>query len=417
MTRFLTGMMLLLAVNQVCLAQGRPLGPDDGDAVLKLPGSDAPRPAAAPTNPMPPVTPSLPTAPVPTKEAPGVLGLWKGAQANLSAPLEGTKIALPKLAPPSSAADPNRDILITPEQGPWVITIICYTDGDASLLANEMATELRTRFKLPAYVFNYGAEEKRKEYERVKSQNEKYVTFLKEHNLATEESIKVPYTYVQIKEQCAVLVGGYADEATARRELENIKRLPSPDPNKVKLNIFSVLELDIKTKKMEQIDRPVNPFPRAFVSRNPSCKNERPAQEKLSVAALRRLNSEESFSLLQSKKKVTLAVKVFQTDQIVQGQSAGGAFMNTLGLGGKSVDRVDGAAHNAHNVAELLRKMNFKAYVLHTKTYSVVTVGEFESHDDPALPSMKNLLATRLAQPQLAFIQFFPSAVPIEIPR
>src|SRR5438270_381691 len=54
---------------------------------------------------------------------------------------------------------------------------------------------------------------------------------------------------------------------------------------------------------------PINPFRAAFVVHNPAVPTERPAEaNKLDIASLRKLNSEESYSLLSCKKPLTLVV-------------------------------------------------------------------------------------------------------------
>src|SRR5262245_51477124 len=82
-------------------------------------------------------------------------------------PMHGT--GLWTMPPYQEKPDPNRDIAITPTQGPWVVYIDSYTGPEAPTLARQMAMELRSTYRLNAYVYNHGAEERRKEYERVRA--------------------------------------------------------------------------------------------------------------------------------------------------------------------------------------------------------------------------------------------------------
>ena len=85
-------------------------------------------------------------------------GLWNPAgQGPLPTPLSQPLPATPPV-------DINQDLAVTKELGPWMIFIHSYSGPDAPTLARTMALELRTTHKLPAYVFNYVAEEKRKEF-------------------------------------------------------------------------------------------------------------------------------------------------------------------------------------------------------------------------------------------------------------
>src|SRR5437868_2201001 len=67
-------------------------------------------------------------------------------------------------------------LTVTREAGPWLICVASFSDRpvpgqpDEPLArgqAEELATEIRGRYKLPAYVFNRTAEERRVEQERV----------------------------------------------------------------------------------------------------------------------------------------------------------------------------------------------------------------------------------------------------------
>ena len=56
-------------------------------------------------------------------------------------------------------------------------------------------------------------------------------------------------------------------------------------------------------------------------------------------------------------------------------------------------------------------------FVLHSKYSSVVTVGAYDSPNDPRLASMQSELATKFANPQFTLIQFFNRPIPMEVPR
>jgi len=194
----------------------------------------------------------------------------------------------------------------------------------------------------------------------------------------------------------------------------------APDPAKVKLEQkFYGGEEDSKNpgtfKKGEVVY--VNPFQRAFVCRNPSIKHAAPQQPDpataMDISVLRKLNKGEDFSLLQCKKPVTLAVKLFQTASVVQPKSAKENLFGKLPIGvTKSGEEVDYAAQSAHNLVEVLRKSKLEAYVLHTKYCSIVTVGGYDSLEDPSLRSMQNLLESRL---RIAMVEFFPRPVPMKV--
>ena len=65
-----------------------------------------------------------------------------------------------RAAPPVDA-DPNRDYPVTPEAGPWMICAAYFTGPTAPDLAKQMVQQIRSRYNLPAYVFNYADEDAR----------------------------------------------------------------------------------------------------------------------------------------------------------------------------------------------------------------------------------------------------------------
>ena len=81
---------------------------------------------------------------------------------------------------------------------------------------------------------------------------------------------------------------------------------------------------------------------------------------------------------------------------------------------------LDATANQAHELAKVLRdkKIDFEAYVLHTRHNSIVTVGSFSGPRDPKMQqTAEKLLQLKLVSrdPKHPTIQFF--AEPMEIPR
>ncbi len=317
----------------------------------------------------------------------------------------------------------NNDILVTPEVGPWMVLVASYGGKEGPVRGRQMVIKLREVYKLPAYVFNFGAEEKRKELERVMQRIEQQKAALKAQNLSFDQPIRVRHENIQ--EYCGVLIGGYPTMDAAAKARDQMRTIPF-EPK-----VFSLHEpgdlLDVKYYKAEEGSkngRPpeavfVNPFARALPVHNPTTKVER-SEEKLDVANLKRLNSEEDFSLFKCKKNYTLVIKQFSLPSFTapRNEPAPVNFLDAFGLGKKSGENADIAAENAHRFAEGLRKAQLEAYVLHMKYYSLVTVGGFDSLDDPSLRSMQGLLDTRLI-PALESqrVEMFPSARPMAVPH
>ena len=279
-----------------------------------------------------------------------------------------------------------------------MISIISYTGPDAPFMARQMVIELRQEpYRLPAYVYNFGAEERRKEYERVKALIEQQRRVFPGQQSAARSAAATSGTCA-VEEQCGVLLGGYANEQHARRALENLRKLRPLDSARVQLHSTVSGTFDpANPNRVDQTESThINPFLQAFLVRNPTQKIERPSEwDQLDVHVLKKLNADEPFSLFKCPRPITLAVTQFQTPTVVQPKSATGAFLENIGLAKKTPQQVDSAALNAHSLAEVLTKScGLKAYVLHTQYSSVVTVGEFDSPQDPELLDMQSRLSS-----------------------
>lgn len=382
-------------------------GPDDKGSVLRSP-FDAPAASRPPVTPT--TSPSFdPDSPTPSSPAPGYLKNLFPADAVPAGPVSPD--VRRGIAAYEEPADINRDLAITPAAGQWLILVISYSSKNGAEQARKMCLELREKNRVPAYVFCYGADERRKEYERVKKIIDQQREFFKQNGMTPDQPLRIRHQQIDVHH--AVMIGGYPNADAANRALTSVRAWPPPDPTRVDLEtmFYQATEGDQKKNSRSEV-RYVNPFKRAFVCRNPTVKHEAPVQ-KIDVAALRRMNADEPYSLFNCKKPFTLAVKEFQTPYMMQDRTTSPSAWDFL----NKSDRVDGAAISARNLAESLRKLKLDAYVLHAKFSSTITVGSYDSPDDPALKSMQEVLATRFNQPPFTQIQFFHRPVPMAVPK
>jgi hypothetical protein len=413
MKRIVFALAVLLCVALTLLPQARsqvPTGPGDKGAVLRQPWLEGDAKGA-------------PSAPAQPSGTPSYLhGLLESSGANRVNPANGPLGSLQ----PYDTTGLNNDILVRPEMGQWLVLITSYRGKDGPMRARKMVYELRRVYQLHAYVFNFGAEEKRRELERVAKIIEHQKAKLKEANLPTDQPIRV--SHINIDEYVGVLVAGYPTMEAARKARDDFRtKLKPPDPSVFKLQQDGDL-LDTKyyvaaeNNKAHQVAPErvfVNPFDRAFPVHNPTIKMERPTDaNQLDVAALRHMNSAEDLSLLKCPKNFTLVIKQFNTPTIAAPRNEPAptsGLWDSLGFGKKN-EHVDFAAENAHRLAEALRKSKLEAYVLHMKYCSLVTVGGFDSMQDANMLSMKNFIETRLV-PQMTAVELFPQAMAWQIPR
>jgi len=403
------------------------LGPDAQGSTLRFPGMDAPgMPAPAPGPAMPAALQNLYNPALVANPYAGVVRTG------------GHHYALP----PSNQVDLNRDITITPEVGPWTILVMSYTTPrqpaapglDAAKMARDFVTEWNSnaayaRFKLKAHVFNFGAAEKQKEYERVQKLKQEQIDELNKLKL-DGKAMPIRIQTLRIDEHTAVLLGGFRDAKAAMDVAQEIRKL-KPDPDLAKR-----VELDCIYSGALGAERPgagnpsaafavsqfVNPFAKAMPVRNPAV----PATEQAGMSAaeelgyLRKVNSKEPLSLLNTKKPFTLAVKQFnaQFKATTDAKDAENFFNHVIGLSGKkNGDWKDFAYQNAHTLADGLRKAGLEAYVLHCQSCSYVTIGSYDTPQDPKLVQMQRYLSeVYFKQENFRVLDLYERPIPMAVP-
>jgi hypothetical protein len=304
---------------------------------------------------------------------------------------------------------------VTPQAGPWLICVASYSGPPSQGLAEELAQEIRAKFQLPAYVFNRSAEEKQREKERVARIREAQRQRLIEAGLSPDT--KLPVKTIRIEDQYAVLVGGYKDDAAARKALDDVRKLQPSE----KYQQWAYVP-DASGKMHEQ---PINPFRAAFVCRNPSAPVEKQTDNKPDLR-LKEYNADEKYSLLKCPKPWTLVVKSYQgATAVLQQQSTPSSVMDKMWPGKKNGELLNAAAKQAHELAGFLHKFGFEAYVLHTEYSSYVTLGGFDGPDDPKLLQLRQAFVSEMGNPgsnigQLhvkAMVGFIAQPMPMPVPR
>jgi hypothetical protein len=305
-------------------------------------------------------------------------------------------------------ADPNKTYPLTPEAGPWLICAACYVGPDAPELAHDMALVIRRECHLPAYVMNYGDEERKRQQEHIREMREKFPEY------------RGPIPGTRVTEQCAVLVGGYKDCDAATAALKSFRLLEPRCPSSRLLpKLFLVPRPDATDQERELASKakdgiPVKPFVRSFVTRNALVAQDH-TRDKLTDPALKKFNAYEEYSLLKCKKRYTALVAAYQGLSTIQADSAPTSVWEKL-FGKNQGSMLEASAKNAHNIAPILQRLNLgDVYVLHTRQGSLVTIGGFDSPDDPEVQRIQRTLDLNqdLKVKQLVL----PQVVVIEVPR
>jgi hypothetical protein len=305
-------------------------------------------------------------------------------------------------------ADPNKEYAVVPEVGPWMIYATHFVGPEASQLAHEMVLEIRSRYNLPAWVYNRSEEERQKQRERVRELRERYRDFQNQ----------IPIKTTRIQEQCAVLVGGYKDFDAASRALKKFKTLNPPVADRLKPQVIVINPGDREKGEEDQVYKDYgNPFANSFVARNPTVRFERQTDKKQDLALIQRLNANESLSLLKCKGRYSLAVAAYAGPSALVPETTSTSFLDKL-WGKNAGDMLQASGLNAHALAQALRDhpAKFEAYVLHLKGGSLVSIGGFERSDDPRMQSVQQAFARFVrGAPNLQGVVSEP--FPIEVPR
>jgi cell division septation protein DedD len=308
--------------------------------------------------------------------------------------------------------DINAAYAVTPDAGLWMICAASYQGENAPELANKLCTYLRERHH-PAYVFNRSNEERKKLQEELDQWQRANPGLPRKWQLAHPK-----------EEQLAVLIGGFRDVDAASAMLKKVRGWDLPDiklkSGKPAFDTYDVYE-PAQGKKTYEVKRyPINPFHTAFVIRNPTIPQERKPVAKVDPF-WKKLNADEPRSLFKCPKPWTLAVQEFPGAQVIQPTSAPNGFLEKLGFSDHHLGkRLDASAVMAQQVCDMFRKLGFKSYVLHTRTSSVVTVGEFNSRDDPELLRTQEKLSKfsfKNGSTNEDAFKLFTKALPMEVPH
>ncbi|MBA4064683.1 MAG: hypothetical protein C0501_13410 [Isosphaera sp.] len=411
----------------------------------------ADRPPAPPTAPVSPSTPPLlPPGVRPAGQAPTGF--------NAIEPPDGRPAAPPPVdLEIRSALGPDHPWAVKPEHGAFFICVKSYSrpsrptaednGPSARTLAEELAQDIRDKYRVQAFLYEYISEERKAEMAAVAAARERARVFAGQTPKYKEETIlkgaewlppdnRVRYKTVNYRDQIAVLVGGFESDKAAREALAKVRTWPAP-ANKNLMDGVAIGRTGRDGKQEVATDH-LNPYLTAHVVPNPAVA--RPAAPAAGAAFddfLVTLNEGKRYNLLKATKGWTLAVKSFTSPvQIVSRDSdgkGGGGLMRTFGVD-KEKDALRAGAEQAEKLAEALRGMtdpagrplNLESFVLHTRTASLVTVGQFDGPHDPALVSTKRLLSSitpRVSEdksgqrPVANAPTLFGNLTPIPIPR
>jgi hypothetical protein len=383
-------------------AAGQPVGrPSPGAAVPGTPGGYVP--------PVGGFQPAVGTAPPAAAVNPAAL-----------TPLPAVEIPL--------ALGPNHPRAVRPEHGNYFISVKSYsrpTKPDpkdpgrtARELAEALAAEIETVHKVKVYLFEYVSEEKKAQAAALAQALQRRAAFQASMEVYRQKSQlqgmeflgadtdnRIHYQTFNCRDQIAVLVGGFATEQEAVKALSQgiagsppVKKWEPPrDPMLMDGGAIAGPGPDGKPTIVK--DR-LNPYPQAMVVPNPTVPRAAVTAPTGLDPFVVKLNEGRPYSLLKATKGWTLGVKSFSAPMVIQQYKDGDSSMMRKAGRTSGSDVLAAGAEQAEMLAKVLRAMkgpggqplNLEAFVLHTRTGSIVTVGQFDGPSDPALLEVRRIL-------------------------
>ncbi|MEZ6140314.1 MAG: hypothetical protein R3B84_07065 [Zavarzinella sp.] len=270
---------------------------------------------------------------------------------------------------------------LNPEHGKYLVLVSAFKGERGQVLAENFAEFLKTRAKIPAYVFD-SAYPKRvaAREERIQAINER-VREIKQKGLPLVPEL-LRFRYSPIDNEFSVFVGHPEGElktfeaATAYAKWVRELKVPTEFAGKV-----VEFQEDNKEKKIENN---WNPCKLAFASRNPLLAGEQHEQtvEKLDDFTIS-LNVSEEYSLVhKTKNKYTMVVRSLNGGEFVMSSGASNSGPRASQEIGSKLEQ---AAMIARDNVAMLRKMQLPAYIYHTRAATYVCVGDYVDKDDPLI--------------------------------
>jgi hypothetical protein len=281
-------------------------------------------------------------------------------------------------------------------------------------LAEGLADEIR---KLPqakglgVYLYEHISEERRAEAQAAADARRRAAEFaaamdgLRQKSqlngmefLAPDRTLR--YKTFNYRDQVGVVVGGFATEQEAVRAMGKLKTWPIPADTRL-LDGGAIARQGADGKAT--IEKTfLSPYGQAMVVANPTVARAAPVAGAPTLDPfIVKLNDGRPYSLLKATKSWTLGVKAFNAPVRVQTRDDEGVGIKLFNFS-KTGDVLAAGAEQAEQLAKAIRDMKgprpenrplgLEAFVLHHRSGSMVTVGQFDGPTDPALNETRRLL-------------------------
>lgn len=377
--------------------------------------------------------PSVPAAPprpmAPGRYVPPVGGVMPAGGPMPAAPANGFRPATEPTAAagPVDPADiptslgPGHPLAVKPEDGAYFLCVKSYSrphrpdPSDPGMTARELAEglakeirEIHPELKDHVFLYELISDEKKAEAraraearKRAEAFARQLEVYRKKAELQGMEFLgadtRIKYQTFNFRDQVAVLVGGYRTEDEAVKALAVVKKWPAPRDTRL-MDGAAIASRGPDGKSVIEKTH-LNPFAQAMVVQNPAAPKHLIAKSVGLDPFVVRLNEGRPYNLLKATKGWTIGVKAFTAPVQIVSKDSEPSVMHRMGLS-KGADVLRAGAEQAEVLAKALREMkgpdkqplHLEAFVLHTRNASIVTVGQFDSPNDPALLETRRVL-------------------------
>jgi hypothetical protein len=271
--------------------------------------------------------------------------------------------------------DPAKPYKLAEENGPWMVMACSFSGEGADKQAHELVLELRTRYKLPAYIylghFDPGVAQVRGVDKFGKPRKGAYYKYRDSKNAEHPDLVEV-----------AVLVGNYrsADDPKAQAMLHTLK-FAKPKCLEIKDRKATNQTLTGWRMAQQQVyemigskKKEMGPMRHSFIVPNPLLPPDYFNQRGLDEETIA-LNKGVPYSLLECPGKYTVQVATFKGNAVIRQ-----ADIREIEDGRKEMQsQLAIAAQAADSLVKKLRELGYDAYQYHDRYSSIVTVGNFAS--------------------------------------
>ena len=313
--------------------------------------------------------------------------------------------------------DPKKDYPLNEKYGPWMVMVATFSDVhderqktkglSAEEAADKLVHELRGK-GIPAYSYAQdGRKEKIETFDRLGNKDERVYTA--QHGMV------------------CVLAGNYPkiDDPVAQKTLTFIKRFRPKFMSDTKSGAIARNPADPRK----------GPFSGAFLTINPLLKPSDVVRHKVDSETLH-FNSGIDYPLIGLKRKYSLKIATFNGKSVVplgssryagheenfdKALASSGA--HSLARAGEDATQLTYALRQNSAANKSLGRDHFEAYVFHDKFQSYVTVGGFDSENDPEIKKLAEIFAAKYKPDQntgeyslLGESLSLPGATPKDLP-